>query len=355
MANENGTNRNRRDASSYRGDGAGPSAWDWQSYPQDYQQEFPQDIQQDVARPGAMRPVMPGSDRSSRSSSPQSYDSANYRSTSASQFSRDSGAYVSSAVPKKKKRTVFVVVLVLILVAAIVGIGLFIYKETRKSEINEDLHKMDEVELEALDEALTGTQTFEDPFIVLLLGSDKREDDPDMGERTDTNILMRVDPVNNVVSLMSIQRDTMITIDGVGTTKFNAAYTYGGAAGTIQAVKDLTGVDVDHYAEIDFQGLEGLIDAVGGIDVYVPETIDDHDAGGHVDGGQQHLNGSQALVFARSRAYQDGDYTRASNQRLILESLAHKLLETPASELSGVIQASTEFLTTDSAMDFDFI
>ena len=123
----------------------------------------------------------------------------------------------------------------------------------------------------------------------------------------------------------------------------------------IQAVKNLTGVDVDHYAEVNFDGLEGLIDAIGGVEVDVPETIDDYDAGGRVNAGYQTLNGEQALIFARSRAYVDGDYTRSSNQRLLLEALAHKLLETPANELAGLIQSSTGFLTTDSGMDFDFI
>ena len=278
----------------------------------------------------------------------------------AQQFSRNSGSYVATGGTSKKSK-VFVVVIILLLVAAIGGVAFFIYKELRKGAMNDEWHSMDEGQLEALDAVLTGTQTFDEPFVILLLGTDaseERENSEEYGGggfRSDTNILMRVDPVYNAVSLMSIQRDTMINIDGVGPAKFNAAYTYGGPSGTIQAVKDLTGVDVDHYAEVNFDGLVSLIDAVGGIDVDVPETIEDEEAGGYIEAGYQHLEGAQVLVFARSRAYVDGDYTRSSNQRLVLEALAHKLLETPATELAGIIQSSTDFLKTDSGMDFDFI
>ena len=309
-----------------------------------------------------MRPVSSNySVRESKAARRQySTSSGNYQASTAQRFSRESVTYASTQRSSKGKKAL-VIIVILLLVAAVVALALFIFKENRKSEINDDLHKMDKEQLEALDSALTGTQTFDEPFVILLLGTDtskERQESIEYGNdgfRSDTNILMRVDPVNNTVSLLSIQRDTMIQIDGVGTAKFNAAYTYGGPSGTIEAVKNLTGVDVDHYAEINFDGLVSLIDAVGGVDVDVPETIDDEEAGGYIEAGYQHLEGAQALVFARSRAYVDGDYTRATNQRILLEALAHKLLETPASELAGIIQASTEFLTTDSGLDFDFI
>ena len=75
----------------------------------------------------------------------------------------------------------------------------------------------------------------------------------------------------------------------------------------------------------------------------------------HLQAGDQTLNGEEALVFARSRAYADGDYTRQRNQRKVIDAIIHKGLEAPATDLAGLIQASTKFLTTDSAMDFDFI
>lgn len=247
-------------------------------------------------------------------------------------------------------------ILVIVVIAAAAAAGVYFFREAQKAQINQDLHSMEQEELEAVDNELTGMTTFDEPFTMLLLGSDERADDPDMGARTDTIILVRIDPLQNIISMVSIPRDTKVQLPGVGVAKFNAAYAYGGPSGTIAAVKELCGVDIDHYAEINFEGLVGLVDAIGGIDVYVDEVIDDPDAGDAViPAGEQHLDGAAALTFSRSRAYVDGDFTRVSNQRKVIEAIIHKGLEAPASELYGLVKASAAFLTTDSGMDVDFI
>ena len=150
---------------------------------------------------------------------------------------------------------------------------------------------------------------------------------------------------------------TMIDIDGYGTNKLNAAYNYGGAAATIREASQLTGVSISHYAEVSFDELIDLVDAVGGVDVMVDERIDDTDADNTTDhpenpriiieAGEQHLNGEQALVFARSRAYVDGDFTRTANQRKLIQALVDKVLALPVTELPGVIQAAAKCVTTD--------
>ena len=286
-----------------------------------------------------------------------SYVGTSSGSTGFSRYSRNSGNYTSSKYSMSTGAKIGMFLLIAAIIAGLVFGGLFIMKELRKREINEDLHGgRTAAEMQAIDEQLTGSITYEEPFTMLLLGSDARSDDPEMGARTDTIILVRVDTANNTVSMLSIPRDTMIYIDGYGTQKFNAAYTFGGPAGTIAAVKDLTGIDIDHYAEINFEGMVDLIDAIGGIDVEVDEEIYDPDAGDYyIPEGYQHLNGEEALTFARSRAYADGDYTRVSNQRKVIMALLYKMLETPASELTDLIKTSTSFVSTDSAMDFDFI
>ena len=282
----------------------------------------------------------------------------NHGSVSVSQYSRNSANYANRRPVKKSRAPKIILAIVIIaLIGGIVGLGVYIYKEQQKQMINQDLHSMSREVMQAIDNELTGMTTFDQPFTVLLLGTDERVWDPNGdGARTDTIVLCRVDPTQNIISMVSIPRDTKVEIPGVGTTKINAAYSYGGPSGTIAAVKELCGVEIDHYAQINFDGLMSLIDAIGGIDVYVDETIDDPDAGDIViPEGQQHLDGAQALVFSRSRAYADGDFTRVSNQRKVIEAIVHKGLEAPASELYGIIEASTEFLTTDSAMDVDFI
>lgn len=253
----------------------------------------------------------------------------------------------------KKAAIAIAVILVLAAIAAGVAYG---FTQMRKAEVNADLHSMDEEELEAVDSQLTGHTSFSEPFTMLLLGSDERWDDPDMGARTDTIILVRVDPSNKAVSMVSIPRDTMVQIPGVGTAKINAAYYYGGAAGTISAVKELCGVDIDHYAAVSFEGLVELVNAVGGIDVVVDERIEDEKAGDAiVEAGPQHLNGEQALVLARSRDFADGDYTRQVNQRKVIMGIVERAMNAPATELTGLIQASTGFIQTDSGIDFDWI
>lgn len=271
-------------------------------------------------------------------------------------YSRNSADYSNRKKSGSRKTKVIVAIVIIALIAGVSALGFFIYKEMQKASINDDLHDVSAEVMETIDKELTGMTTFEEPFTLLLLGSDERSGDPDMGARTDTIVLCRIDPTQNIISMVSIPRDTKIEIDGVGTAKLNAAYTYGGPGGAIAAVKKLCGTDIDHFAEINFEGLVGLVDAIGGIDVYVEETIDDPDAGDVViPAGEQHLDGEAALVFSRSRAYADGDFTRVSNQRKVIEAIIHRGLEAPATELYGLIEASTEFLTTDSAMDVDFI
>lgn len=272
------------------------------------------------------------------------------------QYSRMNVGYSGRKKGSSRGKKVGIVLLIVVLLAAVAAGGAYAYKEMRKAEVNADLHSMDKEELEAIDSELTGNTDFSDPFTMLLLGSDERTEDPEMGARTDTIILVRIDPDTKAVSMVSIPRDTMVQIDGVGTAKINSAYYYGGAAGTIAAVKNLTGVDIDHYASVNFDELVQLVDAIGGIDVYVDERIDDWKAGDAiVEAGQQHLNGEQALVLARSRDYADGDYTRQVNQRKVIMGIVEKVMNAPATDLAGLIKASTGFLQTDSGIDFDWI
>ena len=104
---------------------------------------------------------------------------------------------------------------------------------------------------------------------ILLLGSDKRAGVP--GGRSDTIMLVHVDSAKNFVSLLSLPRDLRVDIPGHGLGKLNTAYAYGGAALAIRAVKRATGVNIDHYLQVDFQAFQQLADHLGG--VYIDETV----------------------------------------------------------------------------------
>lgn len=273
-----------------------------------------------------------------------------FASDEAADYSRDGSQYTHEAVAatgkagmSKRKKVVIGIVVAVIVLAAAAAIAAALYL----NNINGLLNGSQE-EQEKVNSALTGDTDFDKPFYMLLIGSDERDGDASMGQRSDTNILARVDAPNGKITLISIPRDTAINYGDYGTIKFNAAYAYDGASGTIKATNQLCGVKISHYATINFDGLTELVDAIGGVDVTVDERIDDPDAGDVViEKGKQHLDGAAALVFARSRAYVDGDYTRVSNQRKLIEAIAEKCMKLDATQLTETIQTAAKMVTTD--------
>ncbi len=280
--------------------------------------------------------------------------------TGAGQYSRHSSNYSGRRRGSGKGKKIAIGVLCAVLVVAIgCGAAFAVWYNNISKELNQGDYT--EEELSAINDQLVQTTSYTEPFYVLLVGSDKREDEEGQadadGARSDTNIVVRVDPVNNQATLVSIPRDTMVELDGYGTNKFNAAYNYGGVASTIREASQLTGVGISHYVEVGFNDLVNLVDAVGGVDVYVDELVDDPDADGTTDNpdwthwviqpGQQHLCGGEALTFARSRAYVDGDFTRTSNQRKVIEALVNKVMSLSVTEMPAVVQAAAKCVTTD--------
>ena len=188
---------------------------------------------------------------------------------------------------------------------------------------------VDETVVELLEQA--APEESEDPFYMLIMGVDNREGET--RARSDTLIVARIDPTEKTASLISIPRDTRVVIPGYGTNKINAANALGGPALVIETVKDLTGLPISKYLEVDFQGFKDLVNALGGVSIDVPSTIIDPQAGDYdpsaykVYAGQQTLNGAQALTFVRSRNFPDGDLTRIKNQQLFLRSLLDESLK----------------------------
>ena len=219
------------------------------------------------------------------------------------------------------------------------------------STVDSNLHGFPEEQQTALDEQVSPSGAWGLSEVnVLLLGSDARADNPDLGARTDTIVLAHIDPTAKVASLISIPRDTLIESDDYGWYKLNAAYTYGGPARTVDDVELLLGIQIDHCVVTNFEGLSNLVDAIGGIDVEVDEMIDNPKAGDViVPAGEQTINGAQALVMARDRDYVDGDYTRQSNQRKVLSGIARKILSMPPWQMPGAIEGCSKCLDTDSS------
>lgn len=207
---------------------------------------------------------------------------------------------------------------------------------------------LDGEQKESLEAALVQTDAHE-PYYVLLLGSDARE--ADVSSRSDTIILARIDEDNACVTLVSIPRDTKVEIPGHGTQKINAAYAFGGAAGAVDVVSAFAGVDVSHYVEIHFDELVKIVDDLGGIWVDVPVANDqtgDSSTGKAIEAGELLMDGETALAFSRERfGYQQGDFQRVENQRLVVQAIASKILSLSPVDLPATVQALGKSISTD--------
>lgn len=213
---------------------------------------------------------------------------------------------------------------------------------------------VDEEDRAALDEALVDPESApaadeegSDAFYALIIGSDARDEGV---ARSDAIILARVDAPAGVVSLISIPRDTMVYDEGSGVQKINAAYNEGPAA-TVRAVSEFAGVDIAHYVEVSFDGLEAVVDALGGVTVDVPEDIVAGNGGMSFSEGEQVMSGEQALAYARERYnVTGGDFGRAQAQRQIVEAVVRQVLASDPLEIPGLVAQLADAITTDLSL-----
>lgn len=199
----------------------------------------------------------------------------------------------------------------------------------------------------------------------LLVGSDSRQDltpeqqaelatGGDLGTgRTDTILLVHVPALGSDVAptLVSIPRDSYVEIPGYGQDKINAAFSLGGAPLLAQTVETATGLRLDHYAEIGFDGFAVLVDAVGGVTMCPAEPMSDPLAGIELPAGCQELDGRTALGFVRSRATARADLDRMTNQRDFMSALVERA-SSPAVLLNPLrwypmITAATDAVSVD--------
>lgn len=149
----------------------------------------------------------------------------------------------------------------------------------------------------------------------------------DLGNgRTDTILLVHVPGLGSdtPATMVSIPRDSYVPIPGYGEDKINAAFAMGGAPLLAQTVEQATGLRVDHYAEVQFDGFADLVDAVGGVTMCLPEPISDPLAGIDLPAGCQKLAGREALGYVRSRATPRADLDRMIHQREFMSALLHR-------------------------------
>ena len=203
------------------------------------------------------------------------------------------------------------------------------------------------------------------PFTVLLLGSDDDSKFKADHVLTQSMILVRVEPATKHVTMLSIPRDLWVPLSTGGSAKIDAAYSYGGAAAAIATVERNFHVHVDEYAWIGLKGLIKLIDQLGGIDVFVtnpvlddfyPNDIDVKNFYGYkrvaVLPGAQHLDGSTALQYVRSRHNDiNGDFGRSARQQQVLLAIKAKASTLSAADLPDIVNALKGEFKTSMGLD----
>lgn len=169
---------------------------------------------------------------------------------------------------------------------------------------------------------------------ILLLGGDSRGLKSNELPRSDSMMVMSVDPVTKKGQLFSILRDTYVKIPGQGEDRINSAITLGGPNLAMKTVSDLLGIPIQYYVYTDFEGFIALVDAIGGIDLDVEKDMkysdseDDHKYDINLKKGYQHLDGKTALQYVRFRHDATSDFTRTERQRKFLQAVAEKMQTT---------------------------
>jgi LCP family protein required for cell wall assembly len=174
----------------------------------------------------------------------------------------------------------------------------------------------------------------------LVVGSDSRQGLTDVqaaqlhtgdaadvsGGRTDTIMVVHLPDNSTKPTMVSLLRDSWVAIPGHGNNKINAAYAFGGPTLLVRTVEQATGLRIDHYAEIGLGGFAGVVDDVGGVNMCLPQAVQDSYAGINLPAGCQKLDGANALGYVRSRhAFATSDFARTQHQREFLGALADKI------------------------------
>ncbi|MFC4560586.1 LCP family protein [Nocardiopsis mangrovi] len=213
---------------------------------------------------------------------------------------------------------------------------------------------------------------------IMVIGSDVRTgENADLGgeaegERPDSLIIAHISPDKGTATLINLPRDTMVDLPGCPATDdgeyqgmsaqrgmINSAMTFGGVQCQWAVVEQITGIHIDHFVSVDFTGFRDIVDSIGGVQMCVPEPINDEKAHLELDAGEQVLNGEQSLGYMRSRYSQgDGsDTSRIGRQQEFLgamfsQVMSGEILRSPTN-LYDFLGSVTNTITTDDGLTVD--
>jgi LCP family protein required for cell wall assembly len=273
------------------------------------------------------------------------------------------------AKPKRRHTVGKVLLATLVALAIATGLGVvYLYRH-----LNGNLEVLDPTD-QLSDRPSKLVEGPKGPLNILVMGSDTREGEGNNidgltggGERSDTTILLHLSADRERAYGVSIPRDLLVdrpectsedgdSIPGATQVMWNEAYALGGPACTIQQFEQLTDIRLDHFVVVDFEGFRGMVDAIGGVEMCIPEDIDDPAHGIHIPAGTRKLKGQTALNYVRERyVVGDGsDVGRMKRQQAFIASMAHQVVTAGTlarpDRLIRFLDSATKSLTVDPGL-----
>lgn len=264
----------------------------------------------------------------------------------------------------RKQKWIFSILAVLFL--AVGGGLIYFYSQFNQVEIDKSdealgIEKPTEPKVEEVEEEEEEPVTrFDNQIInIALFGLDRRNKGD--ASRADSTMILTVDFKHNQLKVSSLMRDMYMEIEGHGKTKFNHAYSYGGAPLTIKTINQQFGTDIRDYVSVDFFTLEKIIDEIGGVVINVKEDeyllineqmkevalLQNETSYPELDhAGEQTLTGKQAVSYARIRKVGNGDFERTERQRIVLSQMVEKLQGLSKTELPGLVMKILPYVET---------
>lgn len=259
---------------------------------------------------------------------------------------------------RTKKKTIVWTSLVLV---ALAGIALYyvtsIYNGLESLSKSPESSPFQAVEAEETEKVEPPVWTGTEPVNILLMGVDARGMKKNEIPRSDSMMVVSLNPVQKRIHVFSILRDTYVDIPDHAKNRINTAITHGPNT-AMKTVSDLLGIPVQYYVYTDFQGFIKLVDAVGGVDFYVEKDMhylseaDKHEYDIDLKEGEQHLDGKTALQYVRFRHDAMSDFTRTERQREFLKAIADKMKKTTSiMKLPSILSEVSPFIDTNLSVN----
>ena len=244
------------------------------------------------------------------------------------QYTRYTVAPRKPAAPTWLRVLKWTVLVIVVAAAASVGMGVgYLQNALTQPTTNRHTRQI----ISSIKPQLTQTHGTHAPVNILVLGSDRRAKLAGDKGRSDTIMLVRIDPRTRSISMLSIPRDLRVEIPGWGLDRINAAYSDGGPALSVKTFKALTGLPVNHFMDVNFDGFKDVVNYLGGVylDVdrqYYNNTAITGYSSIDIKAGYQRLDGADALSFVRYRHDQLGDWGRMQRQQMFLREIKRQAL-----------------------------